>query len=363
MKRHALATFLLLACALSAAGVVGAESRSQAQAEPLRVVTMPLEPFVIEDGDRLTGFSVDLWDAVARQLGVEYRWVKVNSVEELLAAVEEGRADVGISGVSMTAEREKAVDFTLPYFNAGLRVMTSTHSSSTLRELMGIIFSPTLLRVLALAVLILFVMAHIIWIVERGTNEAIPKSYLPGIWESMWWSLSTLATHEYGVLGHSRQRFPRLIAMVWVVLSIVLIAEFTASVTAALTVHQLTGSIHGPSDLPGKRIASVRGTTSADYLSAQHLAHVEVSQIDDAYALLQGGQVQAVVFDGPVLLYYAATGGKGVVRVVGETLRDEYYGIALPAGSPLRKPINEALLQLAQDGAHTEIYNKWFGGS
>jgi len=26
---------------------------------------MPLEPFVIEDGDWLTGFSVDLWDSVA----------------------------------------------------------------------------------------------------------------------------------------------------------------------------------------------------------------------------------------------------------------------------------------------------------
>jgi polar amino acid transport system substrate-binding protein len=364
MMRRVLAIPLLLACAFAAAGIpalVRAETRSQEQGAPLRVATMPLEPLVIEDGDRLTGFSVDLWDAVARQLGREYQWVKVQTVEELLAAVEEGRADVGISGVSMTADREKAVDFTLPYFNAGLRVMTSTRSSSTLRDLMGIIFSPALLRVFALAVLILFVMAHVIWLVEHETNEAIPKAYLPGVWESMWWSLATLATQEYGVLGRSRRRFPRLLAMVWVVLSIVLIAEFTASVTAALTVHQLTGSIHGPSDLPGKRIATVRGTTAADYLSAQHLTPVEVSQIDDAYALLQQGQVQAVVFDGPVLLYHAATKGKGVAQVVGETLRDEYYGIALPSGSSLRKPINEALLELMQNGAYTEIHNKWFG--
>ena len=46
--------------------------------------------------------------------------------------------------------------------------------------------------------------------------------------------------------------------------------------------------------------------------------------------------------------------------MVGPTLKDEYYGIVLPAGSALRKPINEALLELMQDGAYTEIHDKWF---
>ena len=366
MKRQALILIGLLACALTAVGIVPvarAETRPQGQDKVLRIVTMPLEPFVIEDGDRLTGFSVDLWDAVARQLGVQYQWTEVQSVEEILDAVRNGRADLGIAGISMTPEREQTVDFTLPYFNAGLRVMTSARSSPSLRDLIGIIFSPAMLKVFAIALVLLLVMAHITWLAERGGNEAIPTAYLPGIWESMWWSLATLATHEYGVLGHSRRRLKRLLAMAWVVLSVVLIAQFTASVTASLTVHQLSGNIHGPSDLPGKRIATVRATTGAEYLAEQHLTPVEVERIDDAYALLQNGQVQAIVFDAPVLLYHAETKGKGAVQVVGPTLKDEYYGIALPTGSPLRKPINEALLQLMQDGSYTEIHHKWFGAS
>jgi polar amino acid transport system substrate-binding protein len=364
MKMRALASLFLLAGVFTAAAivpVVRAETRGPEQGQVLRIATMPLEPFVIEDGDRLTGFSVDLWDAVARQLGVEYRWVKVGSVEELLAAVEEGRADVGIAGISMTAERERTVDFTLPYFNAGLRVMTSTRSSPRVPDLIRILFSPALLKVFGLGLLFLLVIAHMVWLTERG-GEAIPKAYLPGIWESMWWSLATLATHEYGVLGETRARVKRLLAMFVVIVSIILIAQFTASVTASLTVHQLTGSIHGPSDLPGKRVATVHATTGAEYLAEHHLTAVEVEQIDDAYALLEQDQVQAIVFDAPVLLYHAATKGKGAVQLVGPTLEDEYYGIALPAGSPLRKPINEALLQLAQDGTHTAIYNRWFGG-
>ena len=132
---------------------------------------------------------------------MQYQWVKVESVEELLAAVRNGQADVGIAGISMTREREQAVDFTLPFFNAGLRIMTSTRSSPSVPTLIGIIFSPALLKVFGLGLLVLLVMAHIIWLVERGSSEAIPKAYLPGIWESLWWSLGTLATHGYGVSG------------------------------------------------------------------------------------------------------------------------------------------------------------------
>jgi polar amino acid transport system substrate-binding protein len=366
MKKRAWASFLFLACVFAAARIVPlvrADTHGQEQGQLLRIATMPLEPFVIEDGDRLTGFSVDLWDAVARQLGVEYRWVTVNTVEELLAAVQNGQSDVGIAGISMSPEREKLVDFTIPFFNAGLRIMTSTRSSPLLGALIGTLFSPALFKLLGLAVLVLFVIAHIVWLVQRGTSQAIPKAYLPGIWESLWWSLATLATHEYGVLGETRVRVKRLLAMFVVVVSIILIAQFTAAITATLTVHQLTGSIHGVTDLPGKRIATVRATTGSEYLAAQHINAVEVEQIEDAYTLLESGQVQAIVFDAPVLLYHAETKGKGAVQVVGPALKDEYYGIALPAGSPLRKPINEALLELMQDGTYTEIHEKWFGRS
>jgi len=73
--------------------------------------------------------------------------------------------------------------------------------------------------------------------------------------------------------------------------------------------------------------------------------------------------VQAVVYDAPVLLYHAATEGKGSVQTTGPIFKEETYGIALPTGSPLRKPINEALLRLKQDGTYEELYTKWFGAT
>ena len=70
--------------------------------------------------------------------------------------------------------------------------------------------------------------------------------------------------------------------------------------------------------------------------------------------------VDAVVFDSPILLYYAANVGKGKVQIVGPTFRKEDYGIAFLPGKDLRKRVNNTLLQLREDGTYQKIYDKWF---
>ena len=70
--------------------------------------------------------------------------------------------------------------------------------------------------------------------------------------------------------------------------------------------------------------------------------------------------MDAVVFDAPVLLFYAAREGKGRVQLVGPTFRKEDYGIAFPRNSPLRKQVNVALLALREDGTYQRLYDKWF---
>ena len=141
---------------------------------------------------------------------------------------------------------------------------------------------------------------------------------------------------------------------------IVLIAQFTAAITASLTVTELTGHIEGPSDLPGKRIATVIGTTSAHYLDDENLVFTGVETIEEAYALLESGEVDAVVFDAPVLLHYANQTGRGRVRVSGSIFEDDSYAFALPTGSRLRESINQSLLRLKNNGSYDSIYTHWF---
>ena len=155
----------------------------------------------------------------------------------------------------------------------------------------------------------------------------------------------------------------RVIAVLWMFMSVAFIAYFTAAVTSSLTVQQLRGDINGPEDLPGKRVGSIKGSTSVEYLRQRSIEPVEFTKMEEAYQALQDGQVDAVVYDAPVLLFYAAHEGKGKVQTAGAIFRKENYGIVFPSNSPYRKPVNEALLKLKENGTYDQLYTKWFGGA
>jgi ABC-type amino acid transport substrate-binding protein len=354
---------VLVLCALLLAPIgvalAAPAARQEAQTGRLRVATKTLEPFVFKQGDQWVGFSIDLWDAVAQRLALDYEWVEVKNVKEQLDVVQSGQADAAIAGISMTAEREKLVDFSHPYFDAGLRILTTQQGKPSVWQHLRNFMTPGLLWILVGGLLFALVMGHVIWLLERRRNPEFPSGYLRGVVEGIWWLFLVVATGEYRD-GETRNMVKRLLTAAWWLVGVALVAQFTATIAANLTVQQLTSAIGGPGDLPGKSIATVSNSTAAQYLADHGLAFTPVERIEDAYDLLQAGDVQAVVYDSPVLLYYASKEGKGRAQVVGPIFKPEKYGIALPPGSPLRKPINEALLGLYQDGTYEEIHQKWF---
>jgi polar amino acid transport system substrate-binding protein len=329
------------------------------QGKTLTIATRVLPPFVTEENGELGGFSIELWQKIAQELGVKSEFKKAADVSSLLELVRAKKTDIGIAAISVTAQREQEFDFSQPIFESGLQILVrSQGQQSSIRRLVSSIFNPTLFQLLGLMVLILLVPAHIVWLVERNHSGGFLKNsnYFPGIFKACWWAAATLATQAEempkGPLG-------RFIAIVWMFISVVFIAYFTATVTTSLTVEQLQSNIKGLGDLADKKIATIAGTTSSAYLKQQRL-QVKEFEIGKAYEALNNAEVDAVVFDAPILLYYAARDGKGKVQVVGSIFRKEGYAIALPTGSPYRKPINNALLSLQEKGTYQEIYDKWF---
>ncbi len=161
---------------------------------------------------------------------------------------------------------------------------------------------------------------------------------------------------------YTRNPIRRLLVIAYWLIGLLLVAQFTATVTSSLTVQRLNSSIQGPEDLPGKSIATVDGSTAAEYLRSRGIAFTGVENIEEAYPLLLNETVDAIVYDAPVLQFYTISRGKGVTEVVGVIFKPEKYGIALEQGSPLRESINETLLEMYQDGSLEVIYDRWFGG-
>ena len=337
---------------------------AQSQEKHLRVATRLIKPFVYEENGQLTGFSIELWQEVSRQLNARSEFIVKQSVKELLTATRSKEADLAIAAISITAEREVDWDFSQPMFDAGLQILTLQQGtrSGIIAAIIAGAFSYAVLPVLGVVLLIILIFAHLVWFFERRSQTGLINhpSYFPGIFEACWWAASTLATQADQM---PRAALARIVAVIWMFASVVFIAYFTATVTSSLTLQQLRGDINGPEDLPGKRVASIQGSTSTEYLRQHNIEPTEFSKVDEAFHALLQGQSDAVVYDAPVLLYYASHEGKGKVQVVGNIFRKESYGILFPSNSRYRKPVNEALLKIRENGMYDQLYTKWFGGS
>lgn len=332
----------------------------------LHVATRTVAPLVQKDNGRLTGFSIDLWNAVADRLGVRSDFAEMPDIDSLLASVHEGKADVGVAAISITADRDKTFDFSQPMLGAGLQILVRGKSDqgapNPLQGFMRLLLSPVILVWLGIAAVLIVVPAHIIWFLERRAPGGIipERGYFPGIFHALWWAAGTLATQADQM---PRQWLARVVAVLWMFTGVIFVAYYTAQLTAALTVEQIQGDINGPDDLPGKRVATTLGSTAATFLKGQHARVQEFAAIDAAYRALLDGTADAVVFDAPVILYFAEHEGKGRVQTAGAVFRKEDYGIVFAEGSPLRKKVDEALLELRENGTYAQIYQKWFGAN
>jgi polar amino acid transport system substrate-binding protein len=337
---------------------------NQAYPDPtkIRVGIMPLEPFVFIDANgQPSGFSIDLWDALVADLGIQYEWVPAGTVNELITSIRSGKIDAAIAGISMTPERESLVDFTYPYFESGLPILVPEIPDTGAVSLPNVFFSSIVFKMLGLGLILLFFMANLIWLMEKRSNPGMPRSYTAGVWDGLWWGLNMLLKQEYMNDTKPNNILKRLFVMGWMVVGIVLIAEFTASITTSQTVSQLRPTIESLSDLQGRRVLTVAGSTADEFLLTEELRHATVKTIDEAYDALLNDEVDAIVFDAPTLLFYSQNQGYGLVRVVGPIFQEENYGIALPTESPLRESINAALLRLKSSGRYDKIHEKWFG--
>lgn len=333
---------------------------------PLRVAVREFPPFVIYDDRTYGGFEVELARLIGAQLGQETEVYAVDTVAKQIDDVSRGAADVAMGGVAITQSREALIDFSLPILDTGLTILVPAQGSEGLWGQITAFFRtiaasdlPWLLVVFAVAVL---VSAHLIWFSERHSNPDFAEPYRKGIWDSFYWSVVTMSTVGYGDKV-ARGNVGRVLALVWIAAGTLVFATFTAAIASALAVEEIRGNITGPSDLPGNQVATVSGTPGQAFLTGIGMSPVLVPEIEEAYALLEEGEIDAIVFDAPVLRFHATREGDGAVVTVGPDFEDVQYGLAVSSENPqLREEIDLALLEIIESGVYEQLHDQWFGG-
>jgi polar amino acid transport system substrate-binding protein len=348
---------LLLFIVLGLISVFPAEAQQEID-DPYVVATVSRAPFSMIENGQDTGFSLDLWDAVATELRLPYEVRRFSTFPEMLDAVENGDVDLAVANISITAERETRMDFSQPIFSAGIQVMLPPDASSF--ALISAALSPRLVMMVLGFAALLLLLGMIMWILERRT-KTFGDTASQAAFPAFWWALNILTTGDYK--EDAPQTFlGRIFGTAMVVGSLFVVSLFVATLTANITLDALERDVKRITDLDGRKVGTTENSTASVYLDSRGVAHQSYLDLDALFDAFRKAEIEAVVFDGPVLAYFVQTEGPGVARLVDRVFQSDNYGIALPSGSEMREPINRILLRFEEDGTYAELQQKYFGG-
>ena len=338
-----------------------AAAAGPAEVQRLRVGVMPIASAVDWTGDQPVGVMIDIWENLAGRLGVETEFVRVDAFPALIELATSGKADVALGPIAITEDRERVLDLTHSIFHSGLRVAVRQRNETGFLAAVRSMLSWQLLELVSIVVALALISGHLLWWFERGRNDhSFPTTYPRGVGEALWWIMSTIMTggcddkHVDSLLG-------RGIAFAWMVGGISLIAAFTSVLTATMTADRVTGTIHGPRDLAGRVVGVQAAAVTGPVVRQRGAIPQEFPSINAALDALALGMVEAVVSENQQLMFLVSQASRNSLRLVGPVFESFDYGLGLPPGSPLREPLNTAILRMREDGSLGRFIEEWFG--
>lgn len=135
LRKKQLFTYLILLVAISMLAACGGGQQAQQTQAPApeasgdsgekKVYTVATDnnyqPFEFwdEETGEMVGFDIDLIKALAEEVGIEIV-IEDMEFDGVVAGIASARYDIGIAGMTITEERSKSIDFSIPYYQAGL---------------------------------------------------------------------------------------------------------------------------------------------------------------------------------------------------------------------------------------------------
>lgn len=338
-----------------------AELATQLQEElperKLRIATHVAPPFVIKNAQGAwEGISIDLWKEMASELHLDYEFVEVEPTS-MLQAVENGDVDLAVGPITITALREAKLDFTHPYDQTGLSFGFDRPPSLSIFSSLGIIFSWGFLGAVFALLVAWFVAQLCFWVFEhQKSKEQRSGETKKDSSHNRWWSVIPLTT------GGDEERasvtfLGRLVVVIWLSVSVMIVSHYAATMAVSIASSTLTTSER----LKGSIVGTVQDSSSQTYLDQNRLRSKAYPSLLDAIQAVQAGEIDAVLYDRPILQFYTLRKEGGFLTLLPEEYGREDYGFALPQGSPRRDELNQAMLQVLSSETWQNIRFKYLG--
>uniref|UniRef100_A0A3Q3WJ73 Glutamate receptor n=1 Tax=Mola mola TaxID=94237 RepID=A0A3Q3WJ73_MOLML len=338
-----------------------------------------------EGNDKYEGYCAELASEIAKHVGFVYRLELVGDGKYgardadtkmwngMVGELVYGKADVAVAPLTITLVREQVIDFTKPFMSLGISIMIKKPTKSKPG-----VFS--FLDPLAYEIWMCIAFAYIGVSVVQNQNQKKEKETPEqvndfGIFNSLWFSLG--AFMQQGCDISPRSFSGRIVGGVWWFFTLIIISSYTANLAAFLTVERMVSPIESADDL-AKQTEIAYGTLDGGS-TKEFFRRSKIAVFEKMWSYMRGADPSVFV----------KTTSEGVSRVrkskgkyayllessmneyieqrkpcdtmkVGGNLDSKGYGVATPKGSPLRIPVNLAVLKLNEQAVLDKLKNKWW---
>jgi polar amino acid transport system substrate-binding protein len=345
------------------ASVFAAFAAEHREVQSLRVAVYNVPPYGYVDSDgSISGVSVDLWRRVAEQMEWHYQLIPVSDMESILNGLEQGRFDAAIGAITITPERAARVDFSYPAHRSGVAIAMKKETGPVfaLVSYGAAVSELAPLIIITLAMLILIGVA--MWIVEQRVRLAAKgsESSVLSLRDGLYWAVVTMTTVGYGDKT-PKTTLGRGVAALWMLSSLVLVSLLSTSLVSRLTAERVESRNSAASiDLRAIRLAAVGQSSGAEYLDQLHLQYTKSKDLPEALDSLANGRSDAVVNSVGALQYYVSMRYAKSIEIPQGLLASAYIAIALPEHSPIKKPLDRALIRITNSPEWRILEEKFF---
>jgi len=291
--------------------------------------------------DDWDGLAVYLWQQVITPLDLPYTLVE-GTPDALSAQLAQGTLDVVITAQASGAA-EQQFDFTHSYYTTYLAV--AERPDRILWRLLQAFLAPTFLQLIAAIIGLLALVGLLIWLFERRYTEPhFGEGMRQGLWHGFWWAAVTMSTIGYGDLV-PKTKGGRLLALLWILVTMGITASLTATLTSLLTVNTELPSRRFPEDLRRMVVGVVADGDAAHYLSQERIPFTAVADAAAGLDAVLTGELTLFLGRSATIYHLNHDQFRHVFHIQATTLRPHYYAFALaPGRDALREALNRRLL-------------------
>nr|XP_055129468.1 glutamate receptor ionotropic, kainate 4 isoform X3 [Symphalangus syndactylus] len=294
------------------------------------------------------------------------------------------KADLAVAGLTITAEREKVIDFSKPFMTLGISILYRVHMGRKPGYFSFLDpFSPGVWLFMLLAYLavscVLFLVARLTpyeWYsphpCAQGRCNLLVNQYSLG--NSLWFPVGGFM--QQGSTIAPRALSTRCVSGVWWAFTLIIISSYTANLAAFLTVQRMDVPIESVDDLADQtaiEYGTIHGGSSmtffqnSRYQTYQRMWNymyskqpsVFVKSTEEGIARVLNSNY-AFLLESTMNEYYRQRNCN--LTQIGGLLDTKGYGIGMPVGSVFRDEFDLAILQLQENNRLEILKRKWWEG-